>query len=43
MEIVTLILPPEAMTMNNLSNSSGVTAGVIVVATAVVTAAALID
>ena len=40
METVTLILPLEAMTVNNPSNSSGVKAGAIAGATAGVTAAA---
>ena len=40
METVTLILPLEATTVNNPSNSSGVTAGAIAGATAGVTAAA---
>ena len=40
METVTLTLPLEATIVNNPSNSSGLTAGVIAGATAVVTAAA---
>ena len=40
MESVTLILPLEATTMSNQSDSSGVTAGAITGATAGVTAAA---
>ena len=36
MENVTLIIPIEATTVNILSNSSGVTAGVIAVAISVV-------
>ena len=43
MEIITLILPPEATADINPSNISGVTAGAIVGATAGVTAVALID
>ena len=43
METVTLILTLEAMPVNNPSNSSGVKAGAIEVATAAVTAVALID
>ena len=43
METVTLIMPLEEMTMNNPSESSGVTAGEIEVATEGVTAGALID
>ena len=39
METVTLILPLEATTVNNPSNSSGVTAGAIAGATVAVTAA----
>ena len=40
METVTLILPPEAMTVDNLSNISGVRAGAISGVTAAVTEAA---
>ena len=40
METVTLILPLEAMTVNNPSNSSGVRAGAIAGAKSGVTAAA---
>ena len=43
METVTLILPLEATTNINPSDSSGVTAGDIVGATAVVTEEALIE
>ena len=43
METVTLILPLEEITMNNLSDSSGVTAGAIAGATAGITAGALIE
>ena len=41
MKTVTLILPLEATTVNNPSNSSGVTAGEIAGATAALTAAAV--
>ena len=41
METVTLILPLELTTVNNPSNSSGVTEGAISGATAAVTAAAV--
>ena len=43
METVTLIVPLEAMTMNNPSESSGVTAGATEVATEGVTSGALRD
>ena len=43
METVTLILPLEATTINNPSDSSGVTAGAISGATEGVTAGALIE
>ena len=43
METVTLILPLEATTVNNPSDSSGVTARAITGATAGVTSGALID
>ena len=43
METVTLIMPLEAMTDINPSNSSGVTEGAIAGATAGVTAVALIE
>ena len=43
MKIVTLILPLEAMTVNNPSDSSGVTVGEIEGATVGVIAGALID
>ena len=43
MEIVALILPLEETTVKNPSDSSGVTAGAIAGARAVVTAVALID
>ena len=43
METVTLILPLEAMTVNNPGDSSGVTSGAIAEATAVVTAGVLIE
>ena len=43
METVTLILPLEATTVNNPSDSSGVTAGMIAGAIEGVTAGAFID
>ena len=43
METVTLILPLEVTTVNNTSDSSGVTAGEIAGATAGMTAGALIE
>ena len=43
MKNVTLILSLEAMTVNNPSDSSGVTAGAIAGTTAAVTEGALID
>ena len=43
METVTLIMPLEVVTMNNPSDSSEVTAGLIAGATAGVTVGALID
>ena len=43
METVTLILPLEATTVNNLSDSIGVTASVIAGVAAAVTSGALIE